>query len=151
MSATALRLLEHAHGHLGVLAAAALVHPALMLRRRRRSRALAPAAAATALATLTGVLGGLLYPHYRQLVKPVLFARWPLIAWTFERKEHLGVAAVLLAWAGLAALLAERADDARSAAALRPAHVAYVAAAIAAAYAAALGTLAAAHATFPPG
>jgi len=153
VSATALRLLEHAHGHLGVLAAAALIHPALMLRRRRRNGALRAAAAATALATLTAAAGALLYPSYRQLVKPALFARWPAVGWAFERKEHLGVATVLMAWAGLAALIAERPDsDGRSwSRPLRPAHAAYVAAAIGAACAAALGLVAAAHATFPPG
>jgi len=151
LSPTALRLLEHAHGHLGVLAAAALIHPALMLRGRRRRGAIVVAAAATALVTLTGLLGGLLYPGYRQLVKPALFARWPAVGWAFERKEHLGVATVLLAWAGLAALLAEPPRDAADARALdgvRPARVAYAAAAIGAMITATLGVWAAAHATF---
>jgi hypothetical protein len=150
VSPPALRLLEHLHGHIGVLAAAALIHPALMLRRRRRSGAVVVvASAATALVTMVGALGGLLYPGYRQLVKPALFARWPAVGWAFERKEHLGVATILLAWAGLAALLAEpRPDAGGSVPPVRAARVAYVAAAISATITATLGVWAAAHATF---
>jgi hypothetical protein len=99
------RLWERLHGHVGWLAAAALVHPAWLLRRRRR-RAPGVAWGATVLVTVVGLSGALLYPSYREQVKPVLFERAPAVGWMFERKEHLAVGAVALAWAGLLSHLA---------------------------------------------
>jgi hypothetical protein len=100
MSAGVLRALEHVHGHLAWLSTLALYHPAILLRRPRR-RALGAALSATVLVTATAALGALVYPAYRALVKPALFAASPAIGNLFERKENLGVGAVALAWAGL--------------------------------------------------
>jgi len=91
-------LLAHIHGHLGVLAAAALVHPALLLRTRRRAAGASWGAAALATTAFGG--GLLLYPTYRQTVRRALFVAHPSLGWAFERKEHLAVAVVALAVAG---------------------------------------------------
>jgi hypothetical protein len=148
MNVASLRLLEHAHGHIGWLAALALVHPAILLRRPRR-RAMLAAGAATALATLAAVMGATMYPAYRTQIKPVLFAEAPAIGWAFERKEHLATAAVLLAWIGLASHYAARptvaGDTARIA---RVAHGAYVAAALCAVVTATLGIAVACQRSF---
>ena len=103
----ALRLAEHIHGHLGWLAAASLVHPAILLRRGRR-RALLACTAATVLVTAAGVMGSAIYGSYRSTIKPVLFAQAPLLGWAFERKEHMATAAIVLSWAGLAAHWADQ-------------------------------------------
>ena len=95
-----LRALAYLHGHAGWLAALALAHPAVMLRRPRR-RVLAVAIVATLLVSAVAALGAFLYPPYREVVKPALSATAPVAAALFERKEHLGVLAVVLAWAGL--------------------------------------------------
>jgi len=62
VSVFVVRLVAHVHGQLGWVAALALAHPALMLRRPRR-RVLAVAAAATILVTAAGALGASLYPR----------------------------------------------------------------------------------------
>jgi hypothetical protein len=142
-----LRVLERMHGHLGWLAALALYHPAILLRRPRR-RALIAAGAATGLITSTALLGMLLYPSYRMTVKPLLWAQAPLIGGLFERKEHLGMAAVVLAWAGLAAHWAAVRDRFAPAGLERSAWIAYVAAAALATLVASLGIIVAAHLTF---
>jgi hypothetical protein len=149
MTGIAARVVEHVHGHLGWLAAAALLHPAILLARRNR-RAVLACLLATALATATGFLGFLLYPDYRRAIKPVLFEESPRIGWAFERKEHLAIAAIALAWAGLGAHWSEpRAHDAASRATLRrAAWLAYAAAAALATAAAILGVLVATHRTF---
>lgn len=105
MSEVLLRVLERIHGHLGWLAAAALVHPVLLLRRPGRRAPLATSLA-TALITLAGGIGIGIYPEYRARLKQEIFIHAPAIGWTFERKEHLAAGAVVLAWAGLAAHLA---------------------------------------------
>ncbi|HEY2409040.1 MAG TPA: hypothetical protein VGI10_23710 [Polyangiaceae bacterium] len=97
-----LRIVEHAHGHLAWLSTLALAHPALLLRARRRSVRLS-ASIATGLVTLTGALGASLYPAYRSTLKPAIFASSPMVGNLFERKEHLAVAVVVLAWVGLCA------------------------------------------------
>ena len=145
MTVVAARILEHIHGHVGWLATASLLHPALLLGRAKR-RAMLAACSATALATATGLLGLGLYPEYRVMIKPALFAEAPGIGWAFERKEHLAIAAIVLAWAGLGAHWAEpRANERTRAALRRTARVAYAGAAAMALTAATLGVLVAVH------
>jgi hypothetical protein len=141
------RFLEHVHGHVGWLAALALAHPAVMLRRPRRN-ALGVALAATVLVSVTAGLGALLYPHYRTAVKPLLFAATPAVGELFERKEHLGVAALVLAWTGLGALALARRRDEASVDLGRLAFVAYSGAALVALLAAGAGLIVGAHRTF---
>jgi hypothetical protein len=142
-----IRAFAHVHGHLGWLAALALAHPAVMLRRPRK-RVLTVAVAATILVTAAGALGALVYPRYRTVVKPALLAAAPLAGELFERKEHLGVLAVVLAWAGLAlAALAHRRSGEQPEVA-RAAFVAYTGAAAAALGSAAAGLIVAVHKAF---
>ena len=138
------RLLAHVHGHIGWLAAAALLHPALILRDRRR-RADAAVASGPLLASLTACLGFIVYGPYRERVRRPLFAETEAWGWMFERKEHVAFAAVALAWAGaLAYAGALRADDAVRAPLRIAAHRAFVAASALAIVAATLGTCVAA-------
>ena len=95
-----MRLLESIHGHLGVLAVAALVHPALLLWKgtplsRNARIALSASVALTAAAFLAGLW---IYPEYRIQVKPDLFRIDTQAGMLFETKEHL-------AWATLSAAL----------------------------------------------
>lgn len=121
-----LRFLAELHGHLGWLAAAALLHPAILLRdparwvgsaedqargkpRRRHGLAIALACGLVSAAALAGAL---LYVFYRESVRPALFATTPSIGWMFERKEHLAFGAAAFAWAGvLAGVAAIRAKE----------------------------------------
>jgi hypothetical protein len=146
VSAVWLRAVEHVHGHLGWLATLALYHPAVLLRRPRR-RAVGAVVAASVLVTMTGALGALIYPAYRSVVKPAIFAAAPLIGELFERKEHLGVAAVILAWTGTALHIGARPEplDFRAS---RAAFVAFVGAAVLATVAASLGSIVAVTRTF---
>jgi hypothetical protein len=106
-----IRVLEHVHGHLGWLATAALLHPALLLRNPRRKAHLS-VGLATAFVTVTGALGAYLYEPYRDNVKQQLFIHTPDVGYLFERKEHLAFGAVLLAWAGaIAYAAATRAEE----------------------------------------
>ena len=148
MSDLWVRGLEHIHGHIGWLAAVALAHPAILLRRRRR-RALLAAASATGLVTVAAALGATIYPAFRVDIKPRLFAHEPAMAWAFERKEHLAVAALAMAWVGLGAHLAEYRSPAGVPGRLdRVAFFAYVAATGAALVTATLGVAVATHRTF---
>lgn len=147
MSGLLARVLEHVHGHVGWLAALALAHPAILLRRPYR-RARGVAIAATALVTVAAGLGAIIYPGYRTAVKPILFATTPAVGELFERKEHLGIAALVLAWTGLVAHLLAHRTRAVEPDLGRTAFVAYAGAAIAATIAAGAGLVVAAHATF---
>jgi hypothetical protein len=102
VSTLVLRVLERVHGHLGWLAVAALLHPAILLRDPRR-RAPLSVALATGLVVLTASLGAYVYPHYRSDLKQRIFLESPAIGWSFERKEHLAVGAVAFALAGCVA------------------------------------------------
>jgi len=141
-----LRLLAHLHGHMGWLAAAALVHPALLLRRTGR-RARWVCLAATAIVTFAAAIGAAIYPGYRTLVKPVLFAEAPALGWAFERKEHLAVAAVVLSWVGLVACWTDR-HRPRAAPPAGMAQAAYLASAVLAIVSALLGTAVASYRGF---
>ncbi|MFZ5475482.1 MAG: hypothetical protein ACOZNI_01800 [Myxococcota bacterium] len=91
------------HGHVGLLAAVALAHPALTLRDtpglRRGTRW--SVALATALVTVTVVAGWALYGGYRRHDKPAILQEAPAVAALFETKEHLAWYALALSWAGL--------------------------------------------------
>lgn len=149
MSDFSLRIIERIHGHLGWLAAAALVHPAVLLRRPKRRAPLA-AALATGGVTVVATLGMWLYPRYRVELKQTLFLEAPWLGWMFERKEHLGVGCVALAWAGLLAHLAapHPADREVSGYLSVIAHRSFVSAALLALATAVLGTMVAARITF---
>jgi hypothetical protein len=138
------RFVEHIHGHLGWLAAAALVHPAIILKNPRRRARLA-VVLSTLFVTLTGAIGAWLYPAYRELLKRALFVQSTRAGWMFERKEHLAVAAIAFAWIGMILHLNARED---APAIARAAHRSYVASAIFAVIVAALGTYVAATKTF---
>jgi hypothetical protein len=143
-----LRLAGNVEGHLGWLAVAALVHPAILLRDRRR-RMHVSIAATVVLVTLTGALGVLLYPYYTGRLKQRIFIEAPTIGYLFERKEHLAFGAILLTWAGALGYLASfRAQDAVRDPLRRFAHWAYVLAAALAAATATLGTIVAAYKSF---
>ncbi len=140
MSLDPLRLVAHVHGHLGWLAAAALVHPAVVLRRAERKAPWA-VAASVVLVTLAAALGAWLYPSYRESLRPLVFLDARSLGLAFERKEHLAFGAVLLAWGGGAAYAASgRAEAATRVVLRRAAHRAFVAAAALAVVVAVLGT-----------
>ena len=146
MSPGLLRVIEHVHGHLAWLSTAALYHPALLLRKPRR-RAVGAAASAAALVTASAALGAAMYPAYRLQLKPSILAGSPLLGMMFERKEHLGVGAVVLAWTGLVLHLRAREDDGDRPLS-RAAFVAFVGAAGFATLAALMGVMVAAFKTF---
>lgn len=91
--------------------------------------------------------GIMIYPAYRDHVKPAIFASSPLIGSLFERKKHLGVGVVILAWAGLSLHLSAR-NEAPGVRASRAAFVAYAAAAVFATMAASMGLAVAVLRTF---
>ena len=107
MSVLLLRVLERLHGHLGWLAVAALLHPAILLRSPRRRAPLA-VLLATGLVVATAALGASFYGEYRARLKQHIFIEAPRLGWLFERKEHLAVGAVSFALLGCVAHLAER-------------------------------------------
>lgn len=99
---TLLRILTSAHGFIGVLATAALLHPAILMRKGRPlSRG---AKYSIALSTLFAVaafaMGILIYEDYRSHVKRVLFSVNPTAGYFFETKEHLAFVVVSLAVGG---------------------------------------------------
>jgi hypothetical protein len=143
------RVGEHLHGHLGWLAAIALVHPAILLGRRQR-RAHLSVALSVAVATLTGALGASLYPAYRERLRQPIFASAPSLGYLFERKEHFALGAIFLAWAGAAAYVAayRDADVGAREALRRAAHWAFVASALLGVATALLGTIVASYRTF---
>lgn len=135
------RVAQHVHGHLGWLAAAVLVHPAILLRHHRRRAHLAVALAAIFPATV-GALGMWIYGPYRDRIKQSIFMDAPSIGLLFERKEHLAFGAILLSWAGAAAyFLALRSEDPLRETLRTLAFRAFVAAAALALLTAVLGTV----------
>lgn len=148
MSLDTVRLLEHVHGHLGWLAVAVLVHPAIVLRDQRRRAHLAVGLSG-ALATLAAGLGLWLYVAYRARLKRAIFIEAPAIGLLFERKEHLAFGAIALCWAGCAAYVAaERVDLPLRMLFRKTAYRAFVAAAALALCVAVLGTVVAVFASF---
>jgi hypothetical protein len=143
-----LRVLERIHGHLGWLAVAALLHPAILLRNPKRRARLAVGLAA-GVTLVTSLMGGYIYPVYRERLKQHIFIATPRIGWLFERKEHLAVGAVALALVGCVAHLALPLFDDRT----RPtvavlAHRAFVAAFLLALAVAVLGVTVASYKSF---
>jgi hypothetical protein len=143
------RLLEHVHGHLGWLAAALLVHPAVVLRKRDRRAHLAVGLSTVAL-TVGSALGMWLYVAYREQLRQPIFVHAPGVGLLFERKEHLAFGAVLLAWAGCAAYFAapHAATEVVRATLRTTAFRAYVASAGLAVNVAVLGTVVAVYKSF---
>lgn len=143
------RVVEHVHGHAGWLAAALLVHPAIVLRNRTRRAHLAVGLAAGAV-TLVAAVGSWLYVGYREKLKQQIFIDNPSIGLLFERKEHLAYGVVLLSWAGaIAYFAATRASAPEVKATLRTiAFRSFVASATLAIAVATLGTIVAIYKTF---
>jgi hypothetical protein len=101
MTLLLLRVLERIHGHLGWLAVASLLHPAILLRNPKRRARLA-VVLTTSFVLVTAFLGGYIYPQYRVRLKQRIFIEARSLGWMFERKEHLAVAAVTFALVGCA-------------------------------------------------
>ena len=142
------RLLEHLHGHLGWLAAAALAHPAILLRNRTR-RAHLSVALAVGFVSTVGAMGVAIYGPYRDQLKQSIFVHAPTVGWLFERKEHLAFGSIALAWAGALAYFAARGTDIDTRAPLRTfAFRAFAIACVLAIATAALGTYVAVYRTF---
>jgi hypothetical protein len=143
-----LRVQEHVHGHVGWLAALALVHPAILLRRTKRKAHLS-VVLATSVATLTGVMGVAMYGDYRDRLRQHIFQQARIMGYLFERKEHLAFGAIFLAWAGMLAYFgATRLEGQPREHLRRAAHWSYVAAAALCIATAVLGTMVAAFKTF---
>jgi hypothetical protein len=143
------RIQEHVHGHLGWLAAIALIHPAIVLRRTKRKAHLA-VGLSVGMVTLAGGLGAYMYGDYRDKLRQSIFQHARIIGYLFERKEHLAFGAMLLAYAGaIAYVVAMRLEMGDTRDRLRrAAHWAFVAAAVMAVVTAALGTVIASYKTF---
>jgi hypothetical protein len=143
-----LRIGEHLHGHIGWLAAIALLHPAVVLRRTTRRAHLA-VGLAVGMVTLAGGLGAAIYGDYRDKLRQSIFQQARMMGYLFERKEHLAFGAVLLAYAGaLAYVVATRLQGDARERLRQAAHWSFVAAAAMAVLTAALGTVVAAYRTF---
>ena len=148
MSLDALRLVEHVHGHLGWLAVAILVHPAIVLRKTGRRAHLA-VGLSTAILTLASGIGLFIYVAYRDQLKQRIFQEASSMGLLFERKEHLAFGAVMLTWAGcIAYVAAMRAPPPLRKTLWTIAFRAYVGAAALAALVAVLGTLVAVYKSF---
>ncbi|MCA9583477.1 MAG: hypothetical protein KC416_16875, partial [Myxococcales bacterium] len=97
-SVSLLRLLQSIHGHLGVLATVALLHPAILLRHgapltRGRKWAVG---LSVGLVIAAFAMGLSLYDNYRAEVRRTLFSRAPSVGLLFETKEHLAYAVLAL-------------------------------------------------------
>ena len=126
------------HGHVGWLAVAALLHPALVLRRPGR-RAPWATGLSTSAVVVTAALGATIYPEYRVQLKQKLFLESPSLGWCFERKEHLALFALTLAATGWVLHAAAPRFGESRALVERGAHRAYVAAFVLALATAVLG------------
>lgn len=137
------------HGHLGWLAAALLIHPAVVLRDRGRRAHLA-VVLACAFVTVASTLGAWIYVAYRDHLRQAIFLSSPAIGLLMERKEHLAFASVVFTWAGTAAYFgAPRAEERSMRRTLRTiAFRAFACAAALALVVAVLGTIVAVHRSF---
>jgi hypothetical protein len=143
-----LRIAERIHGHLGWLAAIALLHPAILLRNRKRKAHLSVGLAVGGISAVFAI-GCLIYGAYRDKLRQALFQQARPIGFLFERKEHLAFGALLLAWAGaLAYFAAGRADGPTRDSLRKAAHWAFVAASVLAVVTASLGIIVAAFRSF---
>jgi hypothetical protein len=115
VSVNGLALLQSIHGHLAVLAAAALLHPAILLRDGRPlSRGLRWSLGLTAAVTAAAfALGVGLYEDYRALVKRPMFIEDVQAGLLFETKEHLAYAVLVLTLGACTTALTAPAREAR--------------------------------------
>ncbi|HEY1957858.1 MAG TPA: hypothetical protein VGH28_19695 [Polyangiaceae bacterium] len=139
---------ERLHGHAGWLAAVALVHPAIVLRRTDRRAAWA-VGLSTGLVTTVAIVGASMYAAYRERLRGHIFRASMSTGYLFERKEHLAFAVLAFAWVGALAYVAAgfSSDDERRVL-RRLSHRAYVAASAIALVVAALGTAVATFRSF---
>ncbi len=143
-----LRIAERIHGHLGWLAAIALLHPAILLRNRSGKRTFpwvwrsaASRRSSPSDASSTGRTGTSSGRRSSSRRRP--------IGYLFERKEHLAFGALLLAWAGALAYFAAARTEGPTRDSLRKAaHWAFVAACTLAIVTASMGIVIAATKTF---
>ncbi len=108
MSSEILRLVESIHGHIGALAAVALLHPAILLwsgRPATRGVRLS-IALTTLLVTAAYSLGIGIYGDYRAVVKRPLFRDDLAAGLLFESKEHLAFVALVLTFGAILPSLA---------------------------------------------
>ena len=145
---TILRILESVHGHLGILASVALLHPAILLfRGRPLTRAMRWAIGLSSSLVIAAFgLGIGIYSDYRTHVKRDLLLRHQDVAMLFETKEHVAFAVVALATGGLVAALVAPRD---APALRRAAAIVYAAAAALCFLTAGIGTYVAAVRGFP--
>jgi len=142
------RLAERIHGHLGWLAAIALLHPAILLRNTRRRAHLSVGLAVGGISAVF-TIGCLIYGAYRDRLRQHIFQEGAPIGYLFERKEHLAWGALLLAWAGgLAYVAATRVDGPARDSLRRASHWAFVIACVMALVTASLGIVVSAFKTF---
>lgn len=93
-----MRLLESVHGDMGVLAAVALLHPAILMRKGKAlSKRTVLSVWLTAMVVVSAFATGLvIYPAYRQSVRADLFRASVTAGFLFETKEHIAYAVVAL-------------------------------------------------------
>ena len=146
MTIESLRTLESIHGWLGWASIGALALPAVLLLRPKSPR-VEIVVACTAFATLAATLGGFLYAYYTPMLKRAVFVASMRTGVLMERKEHLAVAALALAWCGCLLHVSGEVDDERRPRA-RIAHACFVASAIFAFAIAVIGATVASTRTF---
>ena len=124
MTRETLHFLEWIHGWLGWASILALAIPAVTLARPRAPRKIL-VIACTALATSTGLLGGFLYAYYTPMLKRAIYLASVSRGVMMERKEHLAVVGLALAWSGCLLYVAEGSDAGKRARA-RAAHTCFI-------------------------
>lgn len=114
MSDALLRFATSVHGHVGALAAIALLHPAILLwNGRPATRGVRwTIGLSTGLLGLAYSMGIWLYGDYRAQVKRPLFRIDAAAGYLFETKEHLAFVAVALAIGAILPSLLEGPDNA---------------------------------------